>query len=181
MKMAGLGAFFGLLLGAVLAAAWYETVRIRPLEAHLAERDRLLREREQLVREEWERVRTLKAVSQEELRKGVLKAAAQQDRYVELMNLLHQQELELQSPGYTYVALALIAVLGAMALMTWWLRGSNAATATAVELAVGQLPGDLAGSLLRVPRRAAGGGAVEGRARESLPPAEGPRALPSEE
>ena len=136
MKHQGFWAIGGLVLGFFLC--WWNMVL--PLEVRLDAREKSLQEWERINRMEREAIANIKTINIEQLRKWVSTLSEQNARYTELLTLLHKQELALNGLATTHLWIALIAVVGTAAYVSWIVKDSNADAARTLYNAVAILP-----------------------------------------
>jgi cold shock CspA family protein len=121
---------------------------VRPLRAHLDARERSLQDWERINRQERETIATIKTLSTEEVRKWVATLDEQNQRFSDLQNKLHHQEIELTGPATSYIIIAAVVTVAVIGLVVFWLRDANAAAATTLENVVVLAPEDMMRSLL---------------------------------
>jgi len=132
-------AFTGM-LGLVVGFAFCWVAMAQPYKERLAAQEESLRQWERINRMERQAVATMKSISIEELRKWVATLDEQNTRYAELQRLLHEQEVKLTDPAFTYIAIAAVALVVVFVFTIFVMRDANADAARTLDNAVAVLP-----------------------------------------
>ena len=113
---------------------------VRPMQESLNQRAESLREWERLIQIERETVATIKNINVEQLKEWISTSEESSARFAELQRRLHERELRMTGGGWTYLALTVVALLGAAGFGAFVARDANANSARSWESAISYLP-----------------------------------------
>lgn len=132
--------FFTVMLGFCIGFGfcWFQITG--PLQRRMDAQEESLREWERINRKERDAIATIKSISVEELRKWVATLDEQNTRYAQLQRLVHEQEMRLTGPGYTYIILAAAVVIVFFGCLVFITRETNAEAARTLDAAISVLP-----------------------------------------
>jgi hypothetical protein len=120
-------------LGFVIGAGIVFFFVYLPSQRLLIERERAINEMARFNREEQERVRAMRDVSSGEMMKWVALADRTNTEFQNIQQRLHDQERNLQNPGWFYITLSLGAVVTVTVVYILAMRATNAKDVTTLE------------------------------------------------
>lgn len=135
-----LGVAVGSILGFAAALIFCYFTWVRDLQVHLSAKEKALTEWAELNRQERSTVESMKNMSVDELKQWVAAANEQSTYFMDMQRRLNQLEVALTGPGTTYIVLGVMALLGVVVPLIFWVRSADHAAATALEQVVGLAP-----------------------------------------
>ncbi len=131
---------FMFLVGVIVGAGVIWVAVVRPSQELHDQRAERLREWERLIQLERETVATIKTINVEQLKEWIATSKEHGARFAELQRILHARELRMIGGEWTYIALAVVAFLGAAGFGAFVTRGANANSASSWENAISMMP-----------------------------------------